>query len=327
MPRGRSFLLVATDTTNATDTTVGFSAPDVISAGATLGATLGSGRTARLQNFNVATGAALAPSSFLLSNANGSTVMAGGLVATVNPQVAAPLRDGAGFGTTLAPGAFVSIFGSDLAGEGKVASAVPLPTNLSGISVKIGNRFAPLFFSGPGQINALIPFETTGTSTTLTVVTGPLAAGNTVQVNLSPTAPGLFAINQAGTGQGAILNPDASFVAPVGSIPGANARPTRRNEVIIVFASGLGRVTPVLPSGVAAGASGTTIPRLVSPPQVRIGGQSAAVEFAGLAPGFVGLYQVNVRIPNSAPLGDSVPVQVTTFEGQTSNTVTIAISP
>ena len=253
----------------------------------------------------------------------------GGIVITNNPQMATPLRDGAGFGTTLAPGSFVSIFSTatqDLAVGSNVAVAVPLPTTLSGISVMVGNRYAPLFFAGPGQINALIPFETPTGSANITVFAGPDAPGNTVTVNLNATAPGIFALNQAGSGQGAIQNPNGSFAAAVGSVPGSSAAPAARGGVIIIYASGLGRVTPQLPSGLAAGTNGTAIPTLLNPPTVRIGGSAATVEFAGLAPGFVGLYQVNVRVPANAQTGNAVPVTITTAEGQISNTVTVAIN-
>jgi uncharacterized protein (TIGR03437 family) len=62
-------------------------------------------------------------------------------------------------------------------------------------------------------------------------------------------------------------------------------------------------------------------------PTVRIGGQVAALDFAGLAPNFVGLYQINAHIPANVVPDPAVPVQITTFEGQTSNSVTIAIIP
>jgi uncharacterized protein (TIGR03437 family) len=236
------------------------------------------------------------------------------------------LRDGAGFGTVLAPGGFISIFGTDLAESLESATAIPLPTRLGGVSVKIGNRYAPLFFVSPGQINALVPFEVSGL-VDVQVVTGPSAAGNSVPLNLSPTAPGIFSTNQSGAGQGAILNEDDSFVAPAGSIPGAAAHPARPGDIIVIFASGLGPVTPNLPSGLASGAGGTNFPQMANYPTVRIGGIVAALDFAGLAPNFVGLYQVNAHIPANVPIGDNVPVEITTFEGQTSNTVTIAVSP
>src|SRR6185503_19323184 len=140
---------------------------------------------------------ALGAANVTLANGTGFTSMVGGAVITNNPQIATPLRDGAGFGTTLAPGAFVSIFSTatqDLAQSAGEAVAIPLPTTLAGVSVMVNNRYAPLFFAGPGQINALIPFETTGNSANITVFAGPDAGGNTVTVPLSPTAPGIFAL-------------------------------------------------------------------------------------------------------------------------------------
>jgi uncharacterized protein (TIGR03437 family) len=76
--------------------------------------------------------------------------------------------------------------------------------------------------------------------------------------------------------------------------------------------------------------SGNPLRRLVGPITVRLGGQAvpaANVPFAGLNPNFVGLYQVDVQIPSGVPTGDTVSLQLVTAEGQTSNTVTIAISP
>ncbi|MSO19945.1 MAG: matrixin family metalloprotease [Acidobacteria bacterium] len=327
LPRGRLHTIVASETTRLTDTNLNFSTPDIPTA-ATFRATVG-GTPVRGQDISIPATAAPGTSNMTLSNATGFTTMVGGAVITVNPQVATPLRDGAGFWTPLAPGAFVSIFSTatqDLAPRSNVAVATPLPTDLSSISVMVNDRYAPLFFAGPGQINAMIPFETTGATANITVFAGPGAAGNTVIVPLSPSAPGIFALNQAGSGQGAVQNPDASFAAPAGSVPLSVARPARRGDVVIIFASGLGRVTPALPSGLPAGVNGTSIPVLAGNPTVRIGGVVAPLDFAGLAPGFVGLYQVNARVPAGATLGAAVPLTITTAEGQVSNTVTIAIN-
>jgi uncharacterized protein (TIGR03437 family) len=325
-PRGRPQLVVASETSRANDTTFSFSAPDVVRVGPTVGGTVGS-TPVRQQSITVGAEAALGPSSLSLSNSNGVSAVTGAVVVTVNPLALTPLRDSAGFGTALSPGSFISIFGNDLAERLVSATSLPLPTNLGGVSVKIGNRFAPIFLVSPGQINAMVPYEVSG-QVSLQVVTGPGAGGNSLPVNLSPTAPGIFATNGQGFGQGAIVHPDGAFVAPIGNIPGAAPRPARRGvDVILIFASGLGRVTPTFPSGLGAGAGGTAIPTLVNFPQVRIGGQVAALDFAGLAPTFAGLYQINARVPANASIGDNVPVQITTFEGQTSNTVTIAISP
>jgi len=298
------------------------------------------GQPIRQQTLTVSAAAALGPSNLHLSNSGSTSVFAGGIVTTVNPTIGLPLRDTAGFGAAVSPGALIAIFGSDLAfgnGTGGVQFAVakPLPTSLGGVSVKIGDRFAPLIFVSPGQVAAVVPFEVSGSSTQMTVVTGPNAAGNTVTVNLSPTSPGIFSANQQGTGQGIVLHnpdpdPNGTVVAPVGSIPGRATRPIRPGEFMTIYAVGLGPVTPSIPSGLAPVDAGNPLRRLVNPITVRIEGQAipaANVPFAGLNPNFVGLYQVDVQIPSGVPTGDTVSLQLVTAEGQTSNTVTVAISP
>ncbi|MBI4465598.1 MAG: matrixin family metalloprotease [Acidobacteria bacterium] len=292
------------------------------------------GRPIRKRTINIASDAALGPSNLTLSNAVSTSALAGGIITTVNPTVGS-VQEGAGLGTTLTPGEIIVISGTDLAfGRGtdgtEWALARPLPTSLGGVSVKIGSRFAPLFFVSPGQIKAMIPFETTSSAADITVLTGPGASGNTVTVNLSPTAPGIFSINQAGTGQGAVLIGNEDIVAaPAGSVPGRVCRPANRGERILIFATGLGPVKTAFPSGLAP-AIGSEPLWMINKPQVRIGGlliPAENVEYAGLAPLYAGLYQVNVLLPDNVPTGNTVSLQLTTFEGQTSNTVTIAINP
>lgn len=337
LPRGKSYQIFAIAQNQTSDSNL-----TVFGTGVTGGATTGGSfpQPNRQQTLDVSASAALGPSNLHLSNSGSTSVFAGGIVTTVNPTVALPLRDTAGFGAAISPGALIAIFGSDLAfgrGPGGVqnAAAKPLPTSLGGVSVKIGDRFAPLIFVSPGQIAAVVPFEVSGSSTQMTVVTGPNASGNTVTVNLSPTSPGIFSANQQGTGQGIVLHnpdpdPNGTVVAPAGSIPGRATRPIRPGEFMTIYAVGLGPVTPSIPSGLAPVDAGNPLRRLVGPITVRLGGQAvsaANVPFAGLNPNFVGLYQVDVQIPSGVPTGDAVSLQLVTSEGQTSNTVTIAISP
>ena len=339
VPRGKSYQIFVTGQNLTSDSNLTVFGTG-IAGGATTGGNLPGGQPIRQQTLTVSAAAALGPSNLHLSNSGSTSVFAGGIVTTVNPTIGLPLRDTAGFGAAVSPGALIAIFGSDLAfgnGTGGVQFAVakPLPTSLGGVSVKIGDRFAPLIFVSPGQVAAVVPFEVSGSSTQMTVVTGPNAAGNTVTVNLSPTSPGIFSANQQGTGQGIVLhNPDpdpqGTVVAPVGSIPGRATRPIRPGEFMTIYAVGLGPVTPSIPSGLAPVDAGNPLRRLVGPITVRLGGQAvsaANVPFAGLNPNFVGLYQVDVQIPSGVPTGDTVSLQLVTAEGQTSNTVTVAISP
>ena len=320
LPRGLQYQVVALEATRATDTNFGFSSPDLALVGSTTGGTLG-GTPARSQNVSISSAATLGPSNLTLANSAAATVMPGGVVVTVNPTIVAPLREIAGFGTTLGPGALLNISGTDLAERLAFAPSFPLPTNLGGVSVKIGERFAPLFFVSRTQIIAMVPYEVSG-QVNVQVVTGPRAGGNSVAVNLSPTAPGIFSTNLSGSGQGAILNADNSLAAPGGA-----GRPAKRGDVVTIYASGLGPVTPTLPSGLEAGSGGTTIPTLVNQPTVRIGGQVATVNSTRLAAGYAGFYVITAQVPANASTGDNVPVQITTFEGQASNTVTMAIGP
>ena len=326
LPRGKPLQVAVIEATHAANSNMSFSGAGITLNGATTGSTFG-GTPDRIQNITIAADAPTGPTNLMLSNSTSASVMPGGAVITVNPQAATPLRDGAAFGTALSPGSFISIFGTDLAEQLVNAEHLPLPTSLGGVSVKIGNRFAPLFFVSPGQINALVPFEVSG-NVNLHVITGTNGAGNSVAVNLAASSPGIFTLNQQGTGQGAILNSsDNSFAAVSGSVPGKDAHPAHPNDIIIIFASGLGKTTPALASGLDSAVNGTAAPQSTNYPTVFIGGSAAQLDFSGLAPTFAGLYQINAHIPADVTPGVAVPVQIKTFEGQTSNIATIAIAP
>ena len=138
-------------------------------------------------------------------------------------------------------------------------------------------------------------------------------------------------MNQNGAGQGAVLiGNDDIIAAQTGSVPGRVCRPAKPGEVLVIYATGLGPVTPTFPSGLAPLVGGAPLPVMVNKPQVRIGEQLIPpenVEYAGLAPMSVGIYQVNVKLPDNVPTGNAVSLNFTTFEGQASNTVAIAINP
>ncbi len=229
--------------------------------------------------------------------------------------------NGASFSKTLAPaaGAIVSLFGTNLAASTVAASSLPLPTSLGGVSVTVNGVAAPLFFVSAGQINFQIPWEATGASASV-VVTVNGQASNTYTMTLGSAGPGIFTINASGSGQGAIqIANTATFAAPAGSIPGVSAQPVARGQFITVYCSGLGAVAN--PPADGAAASGQTTTASVS---MTIGGVAVTPSFSGLAPGFVGLYQVNAQIPQSVATGSAVALTIT-VNGVASNSVTIAV--
>jgi uncharacterized protein (TIGR03437 family) len=180
--------------------------------------------------------------------------------------------------------------------------------------VRLGDQLLPLFYSSTNQINAQVPFGL-AVNTTLQLV---VRHGDTISVpsdlSVAAAQPAVFAINQQGTGQGAIVNGVTNVLADA-------AHPVRANDVVTIYCTGLGTVSPEVGVGVAA--STTVLSRTTSPVTVMIGGKTATVNFAGLAPGFVGLYQVNAVVP-SGVTGDSVPV-ILGASGQSSPSVTIAV--
>ena len=101
-----------------------------------------------------------------------------------------------------------------------------------------------------------------------------------------------------------------------------SSAPAAAGEVVQVFATGLGATEPAVPSGQAPPSG--TLARVTATVTATVGGQPATVQFAGLAPGFVGLYQVNVQIPAGVTPGSAVPV-VLLQNGVPSNTVSLAI--
>ena len=221
-------------------------------------------------------------------------------------------------------GSVISIFGTELATSSVGAVDLPLPTNIDGAEVLVNDIAAPLFFVSPNQINAQLPWEfiNAGMVNVQAVVNG--VESNIVSISIAAQEPGLFATNQTGSGQGAILISGAggSLAAPTDS-PGA--RPvTRGQELIEIFCTGLGVVTNQPASG--APAPDNPLSETALPPTVTIGDVPALVSFSGLGPGFVGLYQVNAQVPKNVPIGEAVPV-VLTIGGVDSNTVTIAVQP
>jgi uncharacterized protein (TIGR03437 family) len=186
-----------------------------------------------------------------------------------------------------------------------------------------GSLAAPQFYQSPTQMNVQIPWDLAGQAeaTLRAEVAGVTSSASAV--SLTPHNPGLFSMTQTGAGQGAILISGTGLLAAAeNAFPEAASRPARRGEFLEVYATGLGPVTNQPATG--GPASATNISHTAAAATATIGGEAARVSFAGLAPGFVGLYQLNMEVPQAAPGGGSVAVLVR-IGGVDSNTVTIAV--
>ena len=205
--------------------------------------------------------------------------------------------EGAGFTKRrpLSPGGIISLFGASFATENNFASQLPLERELAKVRVRIGGQDAPLYFVGPGQINAQVPYEvSTGDSVPVaTSVDGLLTAPQNYLI--AAGQPGIFISGE----NAAILNASFQLVTP--------QNPVRAGDTIQIFATGLGAVQEQVETGAPAPSFST----VKLPVTVMIGGIDAAVVFQGLAPNFVELYQVNAVVPAGVAPGDAVPLVLT----------------
>ena len=228
---------------------------------------------------------------------------------------------------TVAPGSLISIFGNNLASSLSQADSIPLSTNIGGVGVTINATPSPLLFVSGGQINAQLPWNVSGGTATV-VVTRDGAASTPVSFPVGSVNPGIFTLSGDGTGQAiAYGNADAAFAAPAGTVPPPfTAHPAKIGDPtsLVILATGLGAVDPPVDSG-GIPPSGT-LSKTVATPTVRVGGVQAQVVFSGLAPGFVGVNQINIVIAPGTPVGNAVPLQIEMGGITTSDKVTIAVS-
>jgi len=250
-----------------------------------------------------------------------ATLQVGGKVG-VNPGV--PLVGSSGIvnaasfakAQPVAPGGIVSVFGVGMASATPgVASSLPLPTSLAGATLVVGGINAPLFYSSSGQINAQIPFELPSKTRLGAFVQlnlpGSIALSLPETIDLDTTRPGIFL---AGQSQGVVIDVQGRLVDA--------SAPAAAGDVVIIYSTGLGTTVPT--AGTGRPAPSDPPARVTTTVTATVGGVATEVQFAGLTPGLVGLYQVNVKLPPGVPAGPAVPL-VITQEGVPSNTVTFAM--
>jgi uncharacterized protein (TIGR03437 family) len=213
--------------------------------------------------------------------------------------------------SAVAPGTWIEIHGSNLAADTREWTVADFhgaqaPTSVDGTAVTIGGQAAFISYISPNQIDAQVPYGV-GLGTQQVRVTTAAGASDPQTIAVNQVQPGLLApaaLNINGKQYTEAIFPDgATFALPAGAMPSGVARPARPGETIILYGIGFGAVTPDPGAGNIVANDNS----LVFSFQVFIGGMPAAVSYAGLAPGMIGLYQFNVVVPDAAP-GDAVPL-------------------
>ena len=233
------------------------------------------------------------------------------------PCMALVLQNGASFiEGPVAPGEIVTLRGS---GFGPVTGVVPAggaATTLGGAQVFFNNLPAPLLYAQSQQINAVVPWELAGHTTTQVHVEYLGVPGNAATIRLAASAPGVFYLDFKSQ-QGAILNEDGTVNSAL--------NPAQAGSVITIFGTGGGLTSPL---GVTGGLwPASPLAMLNLPVSVRIGFLDAPVLYAGAAPTLIsGVIQINARVPGSLPASAAWPVDVKIGDASSpSSTVTVAV--
>jgi uncharacterized protein (TIGR03437 family) len=268
------------------------------------------------------------PVGVTITNSNQPTILTGGIL---NAASYAVLN---GAGAPVAPGSLVAIFTSSLNTQAASFNTASLPPSLSNVSVTFNGVTAPVVAVSPTgaapYVSVQVPFEALAagqsSATVPVVLTVNDIPSNPVQESVVASAPGIFTIPATGQGNAVLVNlADYTIAAPAGSI--GSSHPIPRGQPAFFYVTGLGLMTPSVVDGSGDCPAPNGLCNANAMPQVFVGGvQATQIAYAGQAPGYPGVEQINFTIPENAPTGNSVALVVISADGTvTSNTATIAV--
>lgn len=222
-----------------------------------------------------------------------------------------------GSASSLAPGVLATIYGKNLANTARTPSlglgAGSLPKELDNVQVFVGGAAAPLLYVSPTQINFLITSDKRVGRMSVEVLRQSLYGG--AQVTLVDVAPALFLVDG---GKLAVTHVDGKLVS--------EDTPASAGEIVIAWGAGLGITAPAAAGGDIPRVAGWIVRREEF--RVLLDGQllpSSNVLYAGIAPGFPGLYQINLRLPEI--IATKQPELRIGYEGQMSQSgLTLPVS-
>lgn len=221
----------------------------------------------------------------------------------------------ASFTPVLARCGLAAVFGTNLSDTTASAASIPLPSSLGGAQVIVNGTAAPLFYASPGQINFQVPCEMPLSGGMGIYVTTSVGASTAQTAMIAPYAPAVFTYWRTPTAlDPVVVHLDNSLVTP--------DKPAKPGEVLTVYATGIGNLSPLPVTGAASPASPPSA--TVNMPTATLGNGAASVSWAGMTPSMVGLAQINIQLPSSFPAVSTLPL-LFSFAGATSQSVNLAV--
>jgi uncharacterized protein (TIGR03437 family) len=239
---------------------------------------------------------------------SGFSVLAANYGASVAPPTISSVVNAADGTQPVAPGGLISAYGQQMSPVNMATSQIPLPTALGDSCLSVNGTPVPLLYVSSQQINAQLPFNVTGNATVN--IHSPGGISNNYYFTVSPAAPSVFRSGSAGptTGLATIVrNDDGQLVTPT--------NPLHTGDSMTIYLTGMGATTPQVDAGLPAPTS--PLAQASIQPTVTLGGAGLNVGYAGLAPGEVGVYQINASVPSNAPQGLTVPLVISQGGGMT----------
>ena len=232
--------------------------------------------------------------------------------------------DGASFAEKqiTAPGAVISIFGENLAPMASAAgdSSIALPREIEGLSVQINSLPVPLWYVSPTQVNIQVPTDLPPAEYRVFVKRGAFASAPAA-IAIGAASPGIFTVNQRGSGQGQVWYTGADGNERLAS----PESPVSPDSLITIYANGLGATTPALVEGMPVPSQeGAVLHEVRGQIEVLIALRRATLKQAYLVPGLIGVYAVVADIPPETPPGSAVPLQIL-VNGAESQIVSFAV--
>jgi uncharacterized protein (TIGR03437 family) len=248
-------------------------------------------------------------SALISLSVSGFTVLPWNYDAAVAPPKITAVVNAADGKAPVAPGGLISVYGQQMAPVNLATNEIPLPTALGESCLTVNGVAVPVLFVSGQQINGQLPFNVDGNAQ-MTLRT-PGGISDNFNFSILSAAPSIFRTGTAGpeTGLATITRADnGQLVTPT--------NPVHPGDSIVIWATGLGRTSPAIDSGMPAPSD--PLPNAVIQPSVILGGVALDVQYAGLVPGSVGLYQINAAVPRSVPLGLSMPLVISQGSSSTS---------
>ncbi len=262
---------------------------------------------------------ALAPladrSAIIALTTSGFTVLPWNFDAATAVPVLDRVVNAADFTKPVAPGGLVTIFGSQLSPITLSSTDTPLPTVLADSCLTVNGVIVHVSFVSPTQVNAQLPFQIDGNAEV--VLRTPGGISDALRFTILPAAPIVFRSGTAGplTGIPTIVRATNNELVTV-------SNPIHLNDRITIYLTGMGQTVPVVPDGEAAPAD--PLSSTLLPATVTLGGTPLSVEFAGLTPGSVGIYQINATVPfRGVPTGFDIPLTIS--QGGLTTTVSVRV--